>query len=193
MPLTELQRAFLRNYLVSKANVVDPDTGDLLDWDSLGLTEESHALLDHVDLPGVPSVDASMSILLREALGDTTHNINTATYPAAEAWREFRVDFEAVLWTEFRIWLGWAQSNAAGASVFLRLDHNSGGLNALSGNADDLEIPNTRGHYSSLWLPITRDMSAAGLATLHLSMRGSNSTVDLIHQGIGVSFRRRAA
>lgn len=36
MPLTDLQRARLKHYSISKNNIYDPDTGDPLDWDSLG-------------------------------------------------------------------------------------------------------------------------------------------------------------
>jgi hypothetical protein len=36
MPLNEFQKAFLINGLIQKAQVIDPDTGDPVDWDALG-------------------------------------------------------------------------------------------------------------------------------------------------------------
>lgn len=158
-----------------------------------GATHADGTLVTHVLTAGGlgSALVHTMTLPLRAGNGgDVTINVNTTTYPSAEAWREFRVDFEAVQWTHFRIWTGWASSNAAGQSIFIRLDHNSGGLFSLSGNSDDLTLTNTRDHYATGWLSITRDMSAAGFATLHLSMRGSNSTVDLVFQSLGVSFRR---
>lgn len=41
MSLNDLQKAFLKNVLVSRDSVVDPDTGDLLDWDTLGETKRT--------------------------------------------------------------------------------------------------------------------------------------------------------
>lgn len=170
-----------------------PDVELVAALDGLGVPQPSldqaaHDALDHSGLVAITT-----SILLRASIGgDTTYTINSSTYPSAEAWREFRLDFGTVLWDSFQIWTGWSQSNEASQSVFMRLDHNSGGLFALSGQADDLTIPDTRGHHVTGWIPITRNMTNQ-FATLHLSIRGSNGTVDLLHQGIGVSFRRQVS
>lgn len=66
MPLTEFQRAFLKNVLISKDGVVDPETGEVVDWAALVADEaavtnifESNTFITQIlDQPGgVPGLD----------------------------------------------------------------------------------------------------------------------------------------
>jgi hypothetical protein len=53
MPLNEYQLAFLKNAMVSKTNVIDPDTGAPLDWSNLGggvSEEQLAAALDSIEV-----------------------------------------------------------------------------------------------------------------------------------------------
>lgn len=83
MPLNDLQKASLRSYLVSKLNIVDPDTGDIVDWGALGGTDtaEVQALIDASINNLVTGAPAAMNTLdeLAAALGDDANYAATIT------------------------------------------------------------------------------------------------------------------
>lgn len=114
-----------------------------------------------------------------------TITINSSTYIEVFA-TEFYHDWDQFPATHFQI-NAVGSANASG-TIFLQLAAAATPTNPVSAGGDDLAIPfaTTQG-YSSGWVAVNDAMS--GNTLMLVALRGSNSTVDLVHRGIDVAFK----